>query len=111
MAHRSFTLTLPGTPAWSNLYTLMLAVPGAVPVDGILPKLVSELEIQADKGNASKTVTLGDGNNANTSGRVLQASDIESRGKSGGMNRIHLPDYWIKGSTGSEVIEVDIDFR
>ena len=105
--HRSFKITLPGDTNYHNLYTLMLAITGAAPTDGILPDRVAELEMQADNGNGVNTVTVADGNNANTTGRALTAGDIYLKRKD--RNIICLRDYYLAGSAGGESVEVEIE--
>jgi len=105
--HRSFTVTLPADTAAHNLYDQLLLVTGAVPTDGILPKLVSQLEIQADQANLG-TITISDQNNANTDGKVLLGGDVRDIGPFS-RNAIHIPDYYVKGSANSQVMEVEIE--
>jgi len=103
MAHRSFTLTLTG--AYQNLYTLMSAVTGAVPTDGILPDRVRELTITAAVANSTTAVLLSDANNANSTGtEILNAVPFTRRAFG---NSICLRDYTLKGNT--LVAQVDIE--
>lgn len=107
MAYRSFKLTLPADTTQHNLYTLMLAVPGAVPVDGILPDRVSYLVVQADLGNNADTITVSDQNTVSTTGLVLNAGDPFIRNSN--RNTICLRDFNLKGSLASLICEVAID--
>lgn len=99
---REFNITL--TTAYQDLYTLMLAVTGAVPTDGILPDRGLMLGITVDPGNAN-TVTWADRNNANNTGYVmtstLQFGPFPN-------NAICFRDYLFKGGAASQAIIVSI---
>lgn len=100
--HRAFELTLPNTDE-QNLFTLMSAVTGAVPTDGVLPDRVNDLSLKVRSG----TVTLGDRNSANAGGSDFGAG--EGITKRSGRNTICLRDYTLTGAAGGEVVEVDVE--
>lgn len=104
MAYRHFNLTLTGS--YQNLYTLMLAVTGAVPTDGILPDRVRELSITAAVANSTTAVLVSDSNNANSGGSEILSSTGPFIRRSPAQT-ICLRDYNLKGNT--LVVEVDIE--
>jgi hypothetical protein len=118
---RTFTLTLPADTQNHNLFSLIVGtanyglanggtneagVTGAIPTSGILPDRGSFLEIQADGNNAS-TLTVNDSNNANTSGKVLNSTDVFSVSSS--RNTICFKDYFLKGGANSQACEVRLE--
>lgn len=109
---RSFLLTL--TVNFQNLYSLMVAVPGAIPTDGILPDRVSSLNIRWDSGTGK--VTIADSNSSNTRGVVLQTGgdvilgySLDQFVQTSLKNTICIRDYRVKGATGNEKIQVTIE--
>lgn len=103
--HRTFTLTLSGD--YQNLYDLMLAVTGAVPTDGLLPKNCVALRIVAAAANDTSAVLLSDRNFANSTGlEILPAVPYEVHNDDGA---IFLPDYTLKGD--GLVAGVDIVYK
>ena len=121
MAFRTFTLTLPADTLNHNLFSLIvgtanyglanggtneIGVTGAIPTDGILPDRGTFLEIQADSGNAN-TLTVNDFNNAYTTGKVLNSTDVFSVSSS--RNTICYKDYFLKGGANSQVCEVRLE--
>jgi hypothetical protein len=121
MAHRNFKVTLPADTNFHNLYSLLVGskygvanggtsetgITGAIPTDGILPDRVSKLEIQADIANTG-TLTVGDRNSANTSGKVLTTGNTML--STSMRNTICLKDYLLQGSVASQACEVEIEF-
>jgi hypothetical protein len=124
---RTFKLTLPADTAVHNLFSLIVGTPsrtniqgyglaqggtnetgvtGAIPDSGILPDRGIFLEIQADSGNAN-TLTINDSNNANTTGKVLNATDVFS--VSSGRNTICFKDYFLQGGAASQACEVRLE--
>lgn len=100
---REFNVTVPnGT--YSDLYSLMLLVTGAVPTDGILPDRGQSLGVVVDPANSS-TVTWADRNNANNTGYVmtssLQFGPLMNNG-------ICFRDFLFKGGAASQKIIVSI---
>ena len=118
---RTFKITLPADTLNHNLYSLIVGtsnyglanggsnetgVTGAIPNSGILPDRGIFLEIQADSGNAN-TLTINDSNNANTTGKVLNATDVFS--VSSGRNTICFKDYFLQGGAASQACEVRLE--
>ena len=118
---RTFKLTLPADTNNHNLFSLIVGtasyglvnggtnetgITGAIPTDGILPDRGIFLEIQADSGNAN-TLTINDSNNANTTGKVLNATDVFS--VSSGRNTICFKDYFLQGGAASQACEVRLE--
>ena len=118
---RTFKLTLPADTNNHNLFSLIVGtasyglvnggtnetgITGAIPTDGILPDRGIFLEIQADSGNAN-TLTINDSNNANTTGKVLNATDVFS--VSSGRNTICFKDYFLRGGAASQACEVRLE--
>lgn len=124
---RAFKITLPADTNYHNLFSLIVgtssptnvqgyglaqggtnetAITGAIPSSGILPDRGNFLEIQADSGN-SGTLTISDRNNANSTGKVLNAADIFQA--SSNRNSVCFKDYFIAGSASSQVMEVHLE--
>jgi hypothetical protein len=118
MAFRTFKITLPADTSNHNLFSLIVGtanyglanggtdetgITGAIPTDGILPDRGTNLEIQSDSGNAN-TLTVNDRNNANTTGKVLNKTDVFS--VSSNRNTICFKDYLLKGGAVSQACEV-----
>lgn len=104
MAHRSFTLTLNSN--YQNLFTLISAITGAVPTDGILPDRVQSLCITPAVANSTSAVLISDRNSANATGSELltpQTFKVVSN-----RNSICLRDYTLKGNT--LVCSVDLEY-
>lgn len=124
---RTFKITLPADTNNHNLFSLLVGkvtntnvqgyglaqggtdetgITGAIPTDGILPDRGISLEIQADSGNGN-TLTVNDGNFANTTGKVLNAGDtffITSD-----FNSICYKDYFLQGGAASQACEVRLE--
>lgn len=100
MAHRLITFTNAADATYRNLYTLMLAVTGAVPTDGILVDRVQSLKITVS-GNA----LLGDSNFTNSAGVAVTTTNPYIL--TAFRNTICLRDYWFSGS--GIVVNVDIN--
>jgi len=104
MAHRTFNLTLAADSVYRNLYTLLLATTGAVPVDGILVDRVSALSVMSNP-DGTVPIYLSDRNSANNAGTPYSAgagfSIVSNR------NSICLRDYYLTGS--AELVVVDIE--
>ena len=92
-ASRQLSITIPADNNWHNLYTLMLAVPGAVPTDGILSKNVCNLNIY---NNSAGTIYIADSNYANNTGDPIVATG--NWYKSSSFNNIFIPDYFVQGN-------------
>jgi hypothetical protein len=118
---RTFKLTLPADTNNHNLFSLIVGtanyglvnggtnetgITGAIPTNGILPDRGTFLEIQAD-GNNTGTLTVNDSNNANTTGKVLNVTDVFS--VSSGRNTICFKDYFLQGSANSQACEVRLE--
>lgn len=118
MAFRTFKITLPANTTNHNLFSLVVGtavygaaqggtnetgITGAVPSFGILPDKGNFLEVQADSSNTD-SITVNDRNYANTTGKVLNATDVFSVSSS--RNSICFKDYFIEGASGSEKLEV-----
>jgi hypothetical protein len=97
--NRSFSGTLPADTNVHNLYTLMLAIPNAVPIDGTLPDRVQELTILF-----GGDITIGDQNASG--GHAYTGGD--SLTKRSNRNTICLRDFTLKGAAGSETYNVEI---
>jgi hypothetical protein len=118
---RTFTITLPADTNNHNLFSLIVgtaiyglvhggtnetAITGAIPTDGILPDRGISLEVQADANNGS-TLTINDRNNANTTGKILNAGDTFAT--SNNRNTICFKDYFLQGGANSQVCEVRLE--
>jgi hypothetical protein len=118
MSFRTFKLTLPADTLNHNLFSLIVGtanyglvnggtdetgITGAVPSFGILADRGTFLEIQADSGNTN-TLTINDRNNANTTGKVLNKTDVFSVSSS--RNTICFKDYLLQGGANSQACEV-----
>jgi len=118
---RTFKITLPADTNNHNLFSLIVGtssygliqggtnetgITGAIPTDSILSDRGSFLEIQADSGNAN-TLTINDRNNANTTGKILNATDVFS--VSNDRNTICLKDYLLQGGAASQAMEVRLE--
>jgi hypothetical protein len=124
---RTFKITLPADTNNHNLYSLIVGqvsstnvqgyglaqggtnetgITGAIPGSGILPDRGTFLEIQADGANAN-TLTINDSNYANTTGKVLNSTDIFS--VSAARNTICFKDYFLQGGANSQACEVRIE--
>jgi hypothetical protein len=127
MSFRTFKVTLPADTNNHNLYSLLVGqvsktnpsgyglaqggtnetgITGAIPTSGILDDRGNFMEIQADSGNSS-TVTVNDNNNANTTGKVLNAGDVFS--VSSDRNSTSFKDYYLQGGASSQVFEVRLE--
>jgi hypothetical protein len=124
---RTFKITLPADTNNHNLYSLIVGqvsssnphgyglaqggtnetgITGAIPSSGILPDRGTFLEIQADAANAN-TLTINDSNNANTTGKVINATDVFSVTSS--RNTTCFKDYFIQGGANSQKFEVRLE--
>jgi len=118
---RTFKITLPADTNNHNLFSLIVGtssygliqggtnetgITGAIPTDSILSDRGSFLEIQADSGNAN-TLTINDRNNANTTGKILNATDVFS--VSNDRNTICFKDYLLQGGAASQAMEVRLE--
>lgn len=100
---RAFAVTLPADTDPHNLYDMLLALPDAVPVDGILPDRVSELTIKVTSGDINVV------DRQSTTG--LPLSEGEGNTSRSNRNTICLRDYHIAGAVGSEEFSVIIEFK
>jgi hypothetical protein len=124
---RTFKITLPADTLNHNLFSLIVGkttntnvqgyglaqggtdetgITGAIPASGILPDRGIFLEIQADSANAN-TLTINDSNSANTTGKVLNSTDVFSVSSS--RNTICFKDYFLKGGANSQACEVRLE--
>jgi len=118
---RTFKLTLPADTLNHNLFSLIVGtanyglanggtnetgITGAIPSSGILPDRGNFLEVQSDSSNAS-TLTISDSNNTNTTGKVLNSTDVFS--VSSNRNTICFKDYFLKGGASSQACEVRLE--
>jgi hypothetical protein len=109
MPMRTFAITLPNDTIYHQLYPLITAVTGAIPTDGILPDRGTYFLLQADLSNNADTITIGDKNNTNTNGPVLNAGDPFTQNASG--NTIDFKSFYVKQSTGGLKCEVALGFK
>jgi hypothetical protein len=103
MPHRQFLVLNPADANYHQLYPMLTALPGAVPVNGILPDRVSQLTIS----NGPAGIFVADSNFANHPGTSLGAS-VGTFTKSSDRNVICLRDFYIAGNAAQ--YSVDIDF-
>jgi hypothetical protein len=103
---RSFQLTLTTASTVYNLYTLMRAVTGAVPTDGILPDRVNRFSIQSDDSNQTANVFVGDSLLSSSQyGAKLAAGGSLSIGPTFG-NGVCLRDFYLMGSADGTKVNV-----
>ena len=104
---RSFQLTLTTGSTVYNLYTLMRAISGAVPTDGILPDRVNQLSIQLD---GSTTVYIGDNllSASQYGAKLLSTGDSLTAGPTFG-NGVCLRDYYLMGGANGAKVNVIVN--
>lgn len=98
--YRQFNVTL--STSFQDLYTLMKAVTGAIPTDGILPDRCKELSLTPGAANNADVTIADSQDNANNAGILLTNMTKRSN-----RNTICLRDYVAKGNGQTLIIEAE----
>lgn len=101
--YREFNVPL--TTSFQDLYTLMKAVTGAIPTDGILPDRCKELELNPQADNTGDVTIADSQDNAHNAGYVLTNKSVRSN-----RNTICLRDYVAKGSDGAQHLVIEVEY-